>query len=206
MMTVAPPLSACLIMIDSSFLRSFSAAFSAFEILLLHLVEGVESISFDKDSNTTVKCSLFDLGGTKFDLFFAKGLSEMGSSFLLKYSSSRNFRWNSCRSASSSFLFCSGVGVNFIPRLSSFFSSHVSSLLDKFMIFGSIIVSLFVPESGSNCWVDIDDAVGQAHGFSKLVGIKNADSFQSVSLFVVASQNDIVLVVFALLRHRLVCF
>ena len=64
MISIAPPLSAFII-IESSFISSFKAVFSARLILFLLF----------RESRTTVRYSLFDLGGTKLDLFFAIELS-----------------------------------------------------------------------------------------------------------------------------------
>ena len=92
-----------------------------------------------------------DFGGTKFDLFFTREISSLCGCDLLKCSRRRSFLWNSCKSTSSSFLFCFGVGVNFSPLFNNVISWHVSSRLEMFITFGSTVDLLGVVVGIGGC-------------------------------------------------------
>ena len=150
MITVAPPLSASFMMILLSSFRFCKAFLSAVEMLLvlvLLLLSWFSSLNCVIFSTTRLSSLFVDLGGTKFDLFLTSDLFVVGccvSLVLLKCSSRRTLRENSCRSASNSFLFSFGVGVNFNPRFSKLISMSVRCFEEMLMILGCIKTGVLV--------------------------------------------------------------
>ena len=134
MMTVAPPLSACLIIILESFANDDSDFCSEVFIFRLFFYLSLASSGLFIVFSTKVSnsCSL-PLGGTKLDLFLTKDSSS--SSMPSKYSTSRTLRVNSDMSFVNSCVFAFfGVGVNLRPFPNSFISVSFSFRLERLTI------------------------------------------------------------------------
>ena len=146
--TVVPPLSASLIIIDSSFCNIFitldSDLLKFCFILLFVFVFGKSSIVEIYLS----RAAFLSECGIKLLLFLTSDLSL--SSVPSKYSISLSFLLNYFKSSVSFSAFpAGGVGVNFNPLFSKVISESLSCLCDRFIIFMSLM-SLFSTEVASS--------------------------------------------------------
>ena len=134
MMTVAPSLSACLMIIVSSLAKDVIVFCSEIEIFLLTFDFSLGSRGiFVVLAIKLSKISSLPCGGTKFDLFRTRDSSS--SSHPSKNSTRRTLRVKSDISFDNSCMFeFRGVGVNFSPFSSNLISVLFNFLCDKLTI------------------------------------------------------------------------
>ena len=136
-MTIAPPFSASLMIIELSFLIFSKAVRSSFDIFdFVGFSTVFEFAEVRRHVIYSPRCISLLIGGLKPFWFLTSEISSSCS--LPKNSFRRNFLQNSSVSLMISTLSCFGVGVNFKPYSRSLISLSLKVRFNRLIIFGSV--------------------------------------------------------------------